>query len=156
MIAVLGANGQLGSAFVRALGDSCLPVTRARLDLIEVDAIEPWLNSVRPALVINCAAYTDVDAAEIGTRTGVETRSIVLGHLQRGGTPTAYDRLISLRFGAAAVRMVEAGRFGTMVALHPPEVRAVPLEEAIAQIKRVPTTGDIVLTARDMGISFGD
>jgi 6-phosphofructokinase 1 len=95
-------------------------------------------------------------AAQIADATGVETRSLVLGHLQRGGTPTAYDRLIALRFGAAAVRMVEAGRFGTMVALHPPEVRAVPLEEAIAQIKRVPVNGDIVMTARDMGISFGD
>ncbi|HUF13348.1 MAG TPA: ATP-dependent 6-phosphofructokinase [Longimicrobiales bacterium] len=95
-------------------------------------------------------------AGEIAEHTGVETRSLVLGHLQRGGTPTAYDRLIALRFGAAAVRMVEAGRFGTMVALHPPEVRAVPIEEAIAQIKRVPVGGDIVQTARDMGIAFGD
>ena len=95
-------------------------------------------------------------ASQIAERTGIETRSLVLGHLQRGGTPTAYDRLIALRFGAAAVRMVEAGRFGTMVALHPPEVRAVPLEEAIAHIKRVPVNGDIIITARDMGISFGD
>ena len=95
-------------------------------------------------------------AAQIAEETGVETRSIVLGHLQRGGTPTAYDRLIALRFGAAAVRVVEQGNFGTMVALHPPEVRAVPLEEAIAQIKFVPVHGDIVQTARDMGISFGD
>ena len=95
-------------------------------------------------------------AAEIATETGAETRSLVLGHLQRGGTPTAYDRLIALRFGAAAVRLVEAKHFGTMVALHPPDVRAVPLEEAIEHIKLVPTHGDIVQTARDMGISFGD
>ena len=95
-------------------------------------------------------------AAQIAAETGVETRSLVLGHLQRGGTPTAYDRLIALRFGAAAVRLVEAKRFGTMVALHPPDVRAVPLEEAIEHIKLVPIQGDIVQTARDMGISFGD
>ncbi len=95
-------------------------------------------------------------AAQIAATTGAETRSLVLGHLQRGGTPTAYDRLIALRFGAAAVRLVEAGRFGSMVALHPPDVRAVPLEEAIAHIKLVPVNGDIVQTARDMGISFGD
>ena len=81
---------------------------------------------------------------------------MVLGHLQRGGTPTADDRLISLRFGAAAVRLVAAGHFGTMVALHPPVVRAVPLEEAIARVKLVPVDGDVVQTARDMGISFGD
>jgi 6-phosphofructokinase 1 len=56
-------------------------------------------------------------ARQIADRTGKETRSLVLGHLQRGGQPTALDRLLSLRFGAAAVRMVEAGKFGTMVAL---------------------------------------
>ena len=95
-------------------------------------------------------------AKEIGERTGRETRSLVLGHLQRGGSPTAYDRLISLRFGAAAVRYVEERRFGTMVALDPPHVRAVPLEEAVATMKRVPLDYDIVQTARDLGISFGD
>jgi 6-phosphofructokinase 1 len=95
-------------------------------------------------------------ATQVAEATGVETRSLVLGHLQRGGTPEAYDRLIALRFGAAAVRLVEKGEFGKMVALHPPEVRAVPLEEAIAHIKYVPVDGDIVQTARDMGISFGD
>jgi len=95
-------------------------------------------------------------AEQITERTGVETRSLVLGHLQRGGTPTAYDRLIALRFGAAAVRMADQGQFGTMVALHPPNVRAVPLEEAIQQLKVVPVDGDIVRTARDMGIAFGD
>ena len=95
-------------------------------------------------------------AAQIGERVGVETRSLVLGHLQRGGTPTAYDRLIALRFGAAAVRLVEAGQFGTMVALHPPHIRAVPLLEAVKTLKMVPVDGDIITTARDVGISFGD
>jgi 6-phosphofructokinase 1 len=95
-------------------------------------------------------------AREIGERTGFETRSLVLGHLQRGGSPTAYDRLIALRFGAAAVRCVEERRFGTMVALDPPDIRAVPLDEAIQQIKRVPIEGDTVHTARDLGVCFGD
>jgi len=95
-------------------------------------------------------------AREIGAATGRETRSLVLGHLQRGGTPTAYDRLIALRFGAAAVRCVEERKFGTMVALDPPDILAVPLEEAIRQIKRVPLDSDTVVTARDVGISFGD
>lgn len=93
---------------------------------------------------------------QIGERTGRETRTLVLGHLQRGGTPTAYDRLIALRFGAAAVRCVEAQLFGTMVALDPPEIHAVPLEDAIRQIKTVPVDSDTVQTARDLGISFGD
>ena len=95
-------------------------------------------------------------AREIAQGTGKETRSIVLGHLQRGGTPTSYDRLISLRFGAAAVRCVERGEFGTMVGLDPPRVRATPFVEALAHTKSVPVDGDIVQTARDLGISFGD
>jgi ATP-dependent phosphofructokinase / diphosphate-dependent phosphofructokinase len=92
----------------------------------------------------------------IADRTGRETRTIVLGHLQRGGTPTSYDRLIALRFGAAAVRCVEERQFGTMVALDPPEIHAVPLEDAIRQIKTVPVNSDTVRTARDLGISFGN
>jgi 6-phosphofructokinase 1 len=92
----------------------------------------------------------------IGERTGRETRSLSLGHLQRGGTPTAYDRLIALRFGAAAVTLVAEGRFGHMVALDPPDVRAVPISEAVSEVKRVPVDGDIVSTARALGISFGD
>lgn len=95
-------------------------------------------------------------ARQIGERTGVETRSIVLGHLQRGGSPTAYDRLIALRFGAAAVRCVADREFGTMVALAPPRILAVPLAEAVQRIKEVPVDSDIVRTARDLGISFGD
>ncbi|MGH7480616.1 MAG: 6-phosphofructokinase, partial [Longimicrobiales bacterium] len=79
-----------------------------------------------------------------------------LGHLQRGGTPTSYDRLIALRFGSAAVRLVAERRFGTMVALDPPDVRAVPLAAAITERKSVPLDSDTVQTARSLGISFGD
>jgi len=95
-------------------------------------------------------------AAEIQQATGRETRCVVLGHLLRGGTPTTFDRLISLRFGAAAVRALEGGQSGVMVALDPPTVRYVPLEEATSRMKSVPLDSDTVLTARDLGISFGD
>ncbi len=88
--------------------------------------------------------------------TPYETRSLVLGHLQRGGAPTSYDRLISLRFGAAAVELAEKGEFGCMVALDPPNVKAVPLADAVKRLKTVPTDGDIVRTGRALGISFGD
>jgi 6-phosphofructokinase 1 len=98
----------------------------------------------------------EVVALAIGQRTGRETRELVLGHLQRGGGPNAYDRLLALRFGAAAVRLVEAGSFGCMVALDRMEVRAVPLAEAIAKTKFVPVDGDVVRTARAMGICMGD
>jgi 6-phosphofructokinase 1 len=93
---------------------------------------------------------------EIIRETGRETRSLVLGHLQRGGPPNAYDRLLALRFGAAAVQLAREGRFGTMVALHPPKVLAVPLDEAVRELKMVPTDGDVVCTARALGVSFGD
>jgi len=98
----------------------------------------------------------DVVAEAISERTGRETRSLVLGHLQRGGGPNAYDRLLALRFGTAAVRLVEQGSFGCMVALDPPEVLAVPLAEAISKTKLVPLDGDVVQTARAMGICMGD
>ncbi|MEX2531939.1 MAG: ATP-dependent 6-phosphofructokinase [Gemmatimonadota bacterium] len=95
-------------------------------------------------------------AREIDERTGIETRSLVLGHLQRGGEPTAYDRLLALRFGAAAVDLVAQQDFGCMVALDPPDVRGVPLWEAVEKVKSVPPDGDVVRTARGLGISFGD
>ncbi len=95
-------------------------------------------------------------AEQIRQRTGKDTRSLVLGHLQRGGSPTTFDRLLALRFGAAAVRMIEKEEFGCMVALEPPTVRSVPLEQIIGTIRGVPLDGDTLQTARDIGICFGD
>jgi 6-phosphofructokinase 1 len=95
-------------------------------------------------------------AHEIQERTGKETRAVVLGHLQRGGTPTTFDRLVALRFGAAAVRVLAEGTSGVMVALDPPTVRAVPLGEAISRMKSVPLDCDTVITARELGICLGD
>ncbi len=94
--------------------------------------------------------------AALETLTGKETRVVVLGHLLRGGTPTAQDRLISLRFGAAAVRALAEGVSGVMVALDPPTVNYVPLQQATKRMKQVPLDCDTVMTARDLGISFGD
>jgi 6-phosphofructokinase 1 len=95
-------------------------------------------------------------SAEIHAISGKETRLVVLGHLLRGGSPTAYDRLIALRFGAAAVRALEEGQAGVMVALHPPLVKYIPIAEAIGNMKTVPLDCDTILTARDLGISFGE
>ncbi len=95
-------------------------------------------------------------AAGLKTLTGKDTRSVVLGHLQRGGSPTTFDRLLALRFGAAAVRLIAERRFNIMVALDPPVVRAVPLTTAISRMKSVPLDSDTMCTARDLGISFGD
>ena len=98
----------------------------------------------------------DVLAAEIERQTGKETRTLVLGHIQRGGSPIAYDRNLALRFGAAAVRCIRDGNLGTMVALQGDAVRAVPLEDAIGEIKRVPTDADLVVAGRQLGVSFGE
>ncbi len=95
-------------------------------------------------------------AQKLAELTGREVRSLVLGHLQRGGQPVAYDRILALRFGAAAVELAEKGCFGCMVALDPPIVRAVPLADAIRKRKTVPTDGDMVRAARAVGVSFGD
>jgi len=92
----------------------------------------------------------------IGTITGKETRYMVLGHLQRGGAPTTFDRLLALRFGAAAVRFAEAGKFGSMAAVRSTDIVAVPIEEAIGEMKAVSPNSDIIKTARSLGISFGD
>lgn len=95
-------------------------------------------------------------AAELQELTGKETRLVVLGHLLRGGTPTSFDRLIAQRFGAAAVRALDEGQGGVMVALDPPTVRYIPLEEATRRMKTVPMDSDVILTARDLGICLGD
>jgi len=96
-------------------------------------------------------------AAEIAKRTGRETRSLVLGHLQRGGQPTTFDRLLGTRFGGAAIRLIAEGRFGRMVCLRPPLIDSVPLAEvAIGKPRLVSVECDTILSARNMGVSLGD
>jgi 6-phosphofructokinase 1 len=95
-------------------------------------------------------------ARQLQERTGHETRAVVLGHLVRGGSPVAFDRVLGLAFGTAAVRALAEGRDGVMVAVNPPRIDYVPLEQAVARMKRVPLDGEGVLTARSLGIGLGD
>jgi 6-phosphofructokinase 1 len=95
-------------------------------------------------------------ARQLQALTGLETRCVVLGHLLRGGSPVAFDRLISLRFGAAAVRALDEGHSGVMVALDPPHVHYVPLELVSRRCRLVPLESDTILTARELGICLGD
>ncbi|MEW6007984.1 MAG: 6-phosphofructokinase [bacterium] len=95
-------------------------------------------------------------AREIRERTGKETRALVLGHLQRGGTPTTFDRLIATRFGAHSIRLIQRKEFGRMVALRPPTVTSVSLDEAVGKMNLVSQDSDVIQTARDLGVSFGD
>jgi 6-phosphofructokinase 1 len=94
-------------------------------------------------------------ADDIERLTGKETRCVVLGHLQRGGTPTAFDRMLATNFGACAVRALMRGKHGTMVALHAGDIINVPLTRACANLKTVPTDSQLVRTARDVGVTFG-
>jgi phosphofructokinase-like protein len=87
---------------------------------------------------------------EIERRTGFETRATVLGHVQRGGTPTAYDRVLATRLGLAAVDAVHGGRWGTMTALHAADIELVTLSEALAQVRLVPAE-----EYRRYGVLFG-
>jgi 6-phosphofructokinase 1 len=75
---------------------------------------------------------------EIEVRTGYETRATVLGHVQRGGTPTAFDRVLATRLGLAAMDAAHEGRWGMMTALHATEIKLVPLADAVAEVRRVP------------------
>ncbi|MGH9948941.1 MAG: 6-phosphofructokinase [Pyrinomonadaceae bacterium] len=86
--------------------------------------------------------------------TGKESRCVVLGHLQRGGSPNAFDRMLGTNFGACAVRALSEGETGRMVALQAGTIITVPLDEACTTIKTVPADGQLVRTARDIGISF--
>jgi 6-phosphofructokinase 1 len=95
-------------------------------------------------------------AKELSHRTGKETRSLVLGHLQRGGGPTTYDRLLALRFGAAAVRYIVEGATSGMVALSGSDITLASLDDAASGTKTVPLDSDTIVTAREMGICFGD
>ena len=95
-------------------------------------------------------------ATKLGQLTGKETRHVVLGHLQRGGVPTAFDRTLATRFGGKAMQLLLHGMYGKMVANHPPDIVPIPLGEVVGKTKTVPLDYDLLLTARGLGVSFGD
>jgi len=97
-----------------------------------------------------------VVSAEIEKRTGKESRVCVLGHLQRGGGPTTFDRALCSIFGATAVELIAAGEFGKMVAFTGPQVGAIKISDAVGKLKTVRHDGNLVRTARALGVCFGD
>ena len=108
--------------------------------------------------------FPEVKAGQLGNTiayairelTGEETRVTVLGHIQRGGSPSPFDRILATRFGVHAADLISRGEFGRMVCLRCGKIGSVPLEEAIGVYKTVDPTDDIVRAARGVGISFGD
>ena len=117
---------------------------------------QSYIGVSLPGEAKRLGGIAEVIAREIQARTGKETRSLILGHLQRGGMPTGYDRLLATRFGGAAFRAVTEGRWGHMVALQSPHIVTIPIGEALKEPKRVDPSHDVVQTARATGISFGD
>ena len=94
-------------------------------------------------------------ARDIEDATGLETRYTILGHLQRGGTPTAFDRVLATRFGHHALELVVKERFGRMVCLKGQEIKSVPIARAVARLKLVPRNHPLIKVARALGTSFG-
>ncbi len=95
-------------------------------------------------------------ADQLEEMTGKEARCVVLGHLQRGGSPTAFDRVLATRFGGAAVELLQRGVFGKMVANNPPDIIPIPLADVVGRTKTVPLDYDLLRTARALGVSLGD
>jgi 6-phosphofructokinase len=95
-------------------------------------------------------------AEQLEDMTGREARCVVLGHLQRGGGPTAFDRVLATRFGGAAVELIRRGVFGRMVANNPPDIVPIPLADVVGRTKTVPLDSDLIRTARAIGVTLGD
>jgi 6-phosphofructokinase 1 len=122
---------------------------------VRVDGARVTREAAKPGQKERLGGVGELLATRLAEMTGKETRSLVLGHLQRGGRPTARDRTIATRFGAAAVRVVERGEFGVMVGLGSDGIQTVPLVEA-CRMRTVPLDDDTIQTARDLGICLGD
>ena len=120
----------------------------------EVGKCEIYLDNGDRAHAPRLGGVGDYIRHKVEELTNKEARCVVLGHLQRGGSPNAFDRMLATNFGACAVRALANGQTGKMVALQAGTVVTVPLMEAIANVKNVSTDGQLVRTARDIGISF--
>lgn len=117
---------------------------------MEVGGGEMYLDAKHTRL----GGVGDYVRRKIEELTEKETRCVVLGHLQRGGSPNAFDRMLGTSFGACAVRALAEGESGKMVAFQASTIVTVPISEAVANLKTVPIDGQLVRTARDIGISF--
>jgi phosphofructokinase-like protein len=114
------------------------------------------LKAAEGEFVERLGGVAAVVAAQLEKLTDKETRSVVLGHLQRGGAPTSFDRMLATRFGARAVELLLEGTYDHMVAFHPPDIVAVPLAEIVGKTRTIPPGFDVLRTAKSMGISMGD
>jgi 6-phosphofructokinase 1 len=123
------------------------------INQISTRAISGWVSAGH---VERLGGVGEVVAGQLRELTGKETRTVVLGHLLRGGQPTSLDRSLGLIFGAAAVRGLAESHNGVMVAVNPPRIDYIPLKVATAKLKLVAADDYGVMTARTLDISFGD
>jgi ATP-dependent phosphofructokinase / diphosphate-dependent phosphofructokinase len=114
------------------------------------------LTEARPGYVERLGGVGVQVTQQLETMTGKESRCVVLGHLQRGGSPTAFDRVLATRFGGKAVELIRRGVFGRMVANNPPDIVHVPLADVVGRCKTVPLDYDLLATARALGVALGD
>ena len=135
-------------------GFSILAVAEGALSVVEAQMSKKELKAARAAQPFPSISYRL--AQELGEKTGQEIRVTVPGHFQRGGSPCAYDRVLSTRFGTAAANLILNKQYGYMVALQNNVIVPVPLAEVAGKLKTVPKDSDVVQSARDLGISFGD
>jgi len=138
------ANGKFFSIVVVAEG-----ATEKEGKMVVAQMVEGSTDPVR------LGGIGQVIADRLAEMTGLETRVTVLGHLQRGGSPTSYDRILSTRFGVKAAQLAAEGPWSHMVALHGQKIVSVPLTEAVKQLKKVDPQGETVRAAQAVGISFG-
>lgn len=113
-------------------------------------------NDIRRTDPVRLGGIGELVASRIQESTRLETRVTVLGHVQRGGSPTAFDRVLASRFGAIALQAASRGEFGCMVSLQGRDIVTVPLKDAIARQRVVPLDSQLILTARALGVSLGD
>ena len=105
---------------------------------------------------IRLGGIGNVVADQLEKLVGLESRATILGHIQRGGTPTSHDRILSTRYGAAAVELLMQGKHGVMVTLEGDKMSYASLEDVIGQNKAVDPEGELVQVAKGIGITFGD
>ena len=113
-------------------------------------------SAARPGVVERLGGVGARVADALEEMTGKESRHVVLGHLQRGGSPTPFDKVLATRFGAKAVELVRRGVYGRMVANNPPDIVHIPLADVVGRCKTVPLDYDLLATARSLGVSLGD
>jgi 6-phosphofructokinase 1 len=121
-----------------------------------VDGRVTLLEEAKAGHVERLGGIGAVLAHALSEKTGKEARYVVLGHLQRGGAPTAFDRVLATRFGGKAVELLMRGVFGRMVANNPPDIVPIPLADVVGKTKTVPLDYDLLRTARAVGVALGD